>query len=300
VATADDWLAAAAADARERARAIALERATEVLAGELTEQLLGAARRPERAAAPAEGSVLWCYGVTDGAVPAVTGVDGAAVRGLEHAGLTALVSELPAARFASGPLEAELEDLERLEALARAHEAVLAAALEAGPVVPFRLCTIYSDDDAVRESLADRRAALADALRLVTGMAEWSVKVLHRPPAVPEPGDAATGADYLARKRDSRDQAAAVADAAAEAASQVHERLTELAADAVIARAQDRRLSGHEGEMVLNASYLVADERADVFRATVEELAERFEADDLHFQLAGPWPAHHFSAPVAA
>jgi hypothetical protein len=302
----DDWVAGAADEVRARARELAMARAVERLADELTEQLFAAAREatpppPPRPAA-AQGTVLWCYGVTDGAVPDTAGVDGAPVRALEHAGLTALVSEVPAARFSSGALEAELEDMGRLEALARAHENVLGAALEAGPVVPFRLCTIYSDADAVRASLAGQQVALADALRAVTGMAEWSVKVLHRPGAASAAATAggASGADYLARKREAREQAAATADAAADVAGRVHERLTAQAADAVLAHAQDRRLSGHEGEMVLNAAYLVPDDRAEAFRAAVEELAQRYESEDLHFQLAGPWPAHHFSTPAAA
>jgi hypothetical protein len=244
--------------------------------------------------------VLWCYGVTGGAVPPMQGVDGAAVRGVRHAELTALVSEVPAQRFRSGALEAELEDLDRLEGLARAHEAVLAASLEAGPVVPFRLCTIYSDDDALGSALRERHAELAGTLRRVTGMAEWSVKILHRPSATSPPAAADSGADYLARKRNAREEAAAVADAATGAAGAVHDRLAELATEAMLDRPQDRRLSGHDGEMVLNASYLVPDERADVFRAAVEELAERYEPEHLHFQLAGPWPAHHFSTTEAA
>jgi hypothetical protein len=299
----EDWLARAADEVRARAQEIAMARAVERLADELTDELISAARSARRQAEPARGgTVLWCYGITGGAVPDAAGVDDAPVRGLEHEGLTALVSEVPAARFSSGALETELEDLARLEAIARAHERVLAAALEGGAVVPFRLATIFSDADAVRASLADRRSVLADALRTVTGMAEWSVKLLHRPGAAAgaAPAAVASGADYLARKRTERDQAAATADAAADAASRVHERLCELAADAVIARAQDRRLSGHEGEMVLNAAYLVPDERAEDFRAAVEELAQRYESEDVYFQLAGPWPAHHFSTPAAA
>jgi hypothetical protein len=84
------------------------------------------------------------------------------------------------------------------------------------------------------------------------------------------------------------------------AADDVHARLAEHATDAVLAKPQDRRLSGHEGEMVLNAAYLVAEERADGFRAVVEQLAARYERDDLHFQLTGPWPAHHFTATETA
>jgi hypothetical protein len=309
----DDWAADQADVVLARARERALELAVDRLAAELADELVQRARqgrRPRPAAAPAPaaavvpeaGEVLWCYGVVDGPAPQVAGVDGSEVRAVAHGALTALVSAVPRARFGEQQLQADLEDLERLEALARAHERVLDAALGAGPVVPFRLCTIYATEASVRTALAERHDALAEALDRVRGMAEWSVKVLHRPGERPAPAreTVASGADYLARKVQAREQAAAAGDAVYAAADDVHARLAEHAADAVLAKPQDRRLSGHEGEMVLNAAYLVAEERADGFRAVVEQLAARYEDDDLHFQLTGPWPAHHFTATEAA
>ena len=47
--------------------------------------------------------------------------------------------------------------------------------------------------------------------------------------------------------------------------------------------------------MVLNAAYLVADERAGQFVAAVSELAARHPAVQL--ALTGPWPAYSFAAP---
>jgi hypothetical protein len=302
----DDWVASQAPAVLARARELALERAVERLAGELTETLVATARRDRPAPAPTAtpaptGELLWCYGVTAGNVPEVEGIDDAPVLRIGAGELTALASPVPAARFDPRALEAELEDLARLEQLARAHERVLAAALDAGDVVPFRLCTIYSGEPALRAALADRGSELAEALRLVHGAAEWSVKVLHRPVADRQPAaPAGSGTEYLTRRRDERAYAEASADAVHEAATAVHARLTEHAAGAVLARPQDRRLSGHEGEMVLNAAYLVPYDRLDDFRALVEELAARFEEQHLHFQLTGPWPAHHFTDAATA
>ena len=54
-------------------------------------------------------------------------------------------------------------------------------------------------------------------------------------------------------------------------------------------------LAGRSATMVLNAAYLVADERADEFVAAVGELAARHPAVQL--TLTGPWPAYSFAAP---
>jgi Gas vesicle synthesis protein GvpL/GvpF len=53
--------------------------------------------------------------------------------------------------FGERGLRDSLEDLDRLEALARAHERVLDEALRMGAVVPFRICTVYAGAERVHE-----------------------------------------------------------------------------------------------------------------------------------------------------
>jgi hypothetical protein len=182
---------------------------------------------------------------------------------------------------------------------------VLEDALRLGPIVPLRICTIYESADRVREVLERERGSLADALRRLGGTAEWGVKAYLDPArtapaetaAAPRP---ASGIDYLARKRDQRDAAGAARRAADAAVGLVHDCLREHALDAVLSPAQDRRLSGEEREMVLNAAYLVPDARTEEFRSLVLDLARRHAPVGLVLELTGPWPAYHFAAPAAA
>jgi hypothetical protein len=76
--------------------------------------------------------------------------------------------------------------------------------------------------------------------------------------------------------------------------AEIHARLSERAAAAALSRPQDRRLSGREAEMVLNAAYLVPTEEADAFRGVVEELGREHDPDGLQLELTGPWPPYHF------
>src|ERR671928_136021 len=48
--------------------------------------------------------------------------------------------------------------------------------LRLGPVVPFRLCTIYESADGVRAMLEHERTGLASALARLDGMVELGVK----------------------------------------------------------------------------------------------------------------------------
>ena len=78
----------------------------------------------------------------------------------------------------------------------------------------------------------------------------------------------------------------------------IHDRLSGLAAAAVLSRPHDRRLSGRDEDMVLNASYLLAESRVDEFQALVESLSHRHREDGIELECTGPWPAYHFVEPT--
>jgi hypothetical protein len=239
----------------------------------------------------------WVYGVVDGGAPdpaGETGVDGAAVRVIAGGGLAALASPVPIERFGEAPLTAALEDLERLEALARAHEQVIERALERGAVVPFRLCTIYEDADGVRSMLEREHAALAAALDRLRGSVEWGVKAYRAERAATPAPAASSGTEWLRRKRDDRAAAEAARDAAGERAAAIHARLAEHARAATLARPHDRRLSGDGREMLLNGAYLVPADGADGFRTVVEALGGEHAPHGVTLELTGPWAPYHF------
>ncbi len=247
---------------------------------------------------PVADSVVYVYAVTDAGAPdpaAGPGVDGAAVRRVVSGALAAVVSSVDAVRFSEDALRRSLEDLPWLEATARAHHGVVAAAAQAGPVAPVRLATVYLDDDRVRALLDERAHGFAAALDRIRGRVEWGVKAFAVPSAgtaepQPAPGSG-PGTAYLARRRAERDRAARGREDAAAAAEAVHR---ELAAVALASRRyppQDPRLTGHREEMVLNAAYLVDTGGAAALRQLVEERT----APALRLELTGPWAPDSFA-----
>jgi gas vesicle protein GvpL/GvpF len=234
----------------------------------------------------------WIYGVADGGAPDVRARGVAPVSLIRHADLAALASRVPLDRFGEAPLREALEDLDQVAQLARAHERVLDEALRHGPVLPFRICTIYESEARVRELLQRERETLAAALARLRGKAEWGVKAYAPAPSERRPAPAATGAAYLARKAAQRDAAEYSRERLGATIATVHERLLATAERAVLSPAQDRRLTGRTGEMVLNAAYLVADGEAPAFASLVAELAASY---GIALELTGPWPAYHFS-----
>jgi hypothetical protein len=323
----DDPLARWVAQRAPAVLARAEEEAVALLRDQLVRAALGRAapatpapvvpRAPHRAP-PATTSgtaeLLWAYGVVaaDAAVPAaeLRGVDGdAPVERIEAGGLVALVSRVPRRVFDAEPLREHLNDLAWLERTARAHEAVLDAALREATVVPLRLCTIYENAERVRAMLADDRAALGAALAFLHGRQEWGAKLtldrerlMERARRSSDAAEAVErdlagrteGGAYLERRRLDRHVREQADVLAAQLAQDAHARLHRCAVDAVTRPPQNRDLSGHEGDMVLNAAYLV--EAGAV--GDLQEAAAAIEAEladvGAHLAVTGPWPPYNF------
>lgn len=249
---------------------------------------------------------VWMYGVTGGDPGAfadgVAGVGGASPRTITAAGLTAIVGDVGDREYSEAALRRNLEDLDWLALTARAHHAVLEAAAERGPVVPMRLATLFASDDGVTGTLQERAEDFRQALSLISARSEWGIKAYAVKPAAPagaagEPGRAGPaagpGATYLQRRRA---QLTASQDARSEALASARTVYAEMSRFAVSSRLyppQAPDLAGQQTPMVLNAAYLVADERAGEFAAAIKDLAasHRF----VQLTLTGPWPAYSFA-----
>jgi Gas vesicle synthesis protein GvpL/GvpF len=227
---------------------------------------------------------------------------------VDHDGLLALASELEVEPFESGIRSAEQGDLARLEPMARAHEAVLARALGARALLPFRFGTVVASRDDVRTLLRDRAPEFRSQLDALEGAREWGVKALldreqlasalaADEPALAElrsEAAAGTGTAFFARKRLEQEVEARLRDAAAEIAESVHDRLSLAARDAALNPPQPRELSGYDDEMILNGAYLVDREREPELREAVDELRGEVAERGVRLDLTGPWPAFNF------
>jgi hypothetical protein len=254
---------------------------------------------------PAELALwLYCVARSDDPLPeGLPGVDARhAAERVEHGGLAALVSRVSMDEFGEEPLRDNLGDLAWLERVARSHEAVLERALEQATIVPVRLCTIFADADGVVRLLEQEREALEDALGALAGRGEWSVKLLVDRTALeaaagvdlPEPDAEGSGAAYMLRRRHER-QVRELADGIArDLAHDVHARICDEADDAVVNAPQNRELSGHAGEMLLNGAYLVETAAVERLRDVVAELEERHRALGARLELSGPFPPYNF------
>jgi hypothetical protein len=325
----DDELAAVVAEARAAALAELRARLTDLTLQGLLDRL-AAPPAPAQAPAPKPPVVpppaslaptisgetaIYLYAVrrAGGPPPAGRGVaSGDPIYALPCGDLEAIVSRVPLAELGEAALEANLRDPVWLERVVRAHQDALDGLLPHGPIVPLRLATICSGELKVAELVAERAGALRASLAWLAGRAELGVKlfvheaalaerVAEASPAVrtlrDEIGAKPAGAAYMLRRKLDKLAAAEVLRLSDACAAACHACLAELAVAQVRSPLRDRA-PGSAELMLLNAAYLVDDERRAAFVGELERLRAEYGPLGFRFELSGPWPAYNFLDPA--
>jgi len=264
--------------------------------------------------------ILYLYGVVANDRP-VRPAGGAALEVVSCSSLIAIVEAVSRDEFSPEALDDRLACIDWVVPLARKHTAVLEEIMRDGPVIPARLCTLFSHASAVSDALAQGERRFHDALRLIRGRQEWSCKVffdearLRAVAGTDDPGlqaldtaalVASPGQAYVLRKqRDVRlaEVVTARVDAVInEIVDEIVDAVTGevgLALDPERACVRFRELlaetaTGRPEPMALNAALLVDVERAEAVRASVGALRARLAAEGFALELTGPWPPYSF------
>ncbi|MEW2131870.1 GvpL/GvpF family gas vesicle protein [Streptomyces sp. NPDC005435] len=241
----------------------------------------------------------------DETAAALDGVAGAPVRLLTCAHddtLRLVTGRVPAEDFREDALARHLEDLDWLEAVARAHHRVIETLGARTTVLPLRLATVYLDDARARDVLDEGRELFASRLGLLAGHVEWGVKVYADPAsAAPEPEDGqaaelSPGRSYLRGRRRQQTHRDSVHRAAHQAAAAVETAGRRYAVERARHRVQQGALAGGAGENVVNDAYLVAREDSEEFRAEAGRAAEGLPG--VRVEVTGPWVPYSFAMPA--
>lgn len=240
--------------------------------------------------------------------------DSGAVRALDAGGgVWAIVSSVPAHEYDEGALAAGLQNLDWVGRRAMMHESVVEHFLAAPAVLPMQLFTMFTADERALQHIARDRARIDAILGRLERQLEWGLRLSfdekaardaveeqhggtsrassRRTGAAARP-ETASGAAYLARKRDllnvSRVQ---LVEAKAEA-DRLYRAMAREATDARRRTATEEAAPG--SRLLLDAAFLVPARRAAGFRAALRKNARQLGAAGVVVSLTGPWPAYNF------
>ncbi|MEV3933232.1 GvpL/GvpF family gas vesicle protein [Streptomyces sp. NPDC053728] len=260
-------------------------------------------------------SALYVFAVCEAPDPATfAGLPGVAagepLRRLRCGDLTAIVQTVRAADFTDEVWQARMADRGELERYARAHHDVVSAVAASCPTVPLPLATLYHGEERARQSLLEESERFRAALERTAGHAEWGVKVYaaESPQADPDPvplrpdGGAlrtrpapGAGLAYLERKRGVQARREQRHEESLRVAETVDARFQDLAAAGRRLRLHTTVSEENGRVQVLNATYLVAEDR----KADLEALARTLrDATGARIEVSGPWVPYSFVGEV--
>jgi gas vesicle protein GvpL/GvpF len=226
-----------------------------------------------------------------------------------------LVSAVDAATYAPEQVESRVGQLEWLAPRAEAHDRVVTAAADAAPVIPLPIFSLFRDEAAIRAMLVERRDELSRLFTRLRGAREYTVRV-YRDDAklnaalsdlspqireLEESAERATpGQRYLLQRKLDEARRTELRRVSGEIAQGAYRTLSPLTRASVreplppaVAGAEAQ--SSRTQPAILNASFLVDDEKLDEFRRALSELITLRAPAGFRVDFTGPWPAYHFA-----
>ncbi len=206
-------------------------------------------------------------------------------------GLWLLAAPAPLARYGEEPIERGLRDLDWVSACALGHERVAEHFLDQGTLLPMKLFTLFtSDEAAVAQSKGDskRVARLRERLR---GRVEWGIRMRRREeaPSARPAAQARSGLEFLQRKARARELARGERSGDRTRAEATLKSLRTLSVAAV-----RKELPAEAGRLLLDAVLLVDRAKTAALRRAVAQRARALAREGVELVLTGPWPAYHF------
>jgi Gas vesicle synthesis protein GvpL/GvpF len=256
----------------------------------------------------ATATYVYCI-VYAGRVPRIGrvpgGIPGAAPLTVRGAGrsLWIAIADVPLEVYGHPALESALKDMNWVGRVAIAHEQVVErfSRQRGCTVIPMKLFTMFSTEKRAVEATRSRARELTAMAKQISGCEEWGVRITRLPRAVVRKSAAderpATGAAFLAARKQARDSANDATRMAAESAVAAYDNLAALARD--VRRRRDIP-DGASTPPLIEAAFLVPASRRSTFKAAAKRLAAKGAAAGTELTLTGPWPAYNFVQPEAA
>jgi hypothetical protein len=216
------------------------------------------------------------------------------------AGLWLVVATAPLERYSAETIDARLADLEWVSRCAMAHDAVIEHFARSHPVIPMKLFTLFTTDERAVAHVGRTRRKLERLFARVADREEWGVRLLldeARALALgAAPVAAATGTDFLVKKKAVKDARQQLVADALRQADTLFETFAGLADDS---RRRTPAVEGPTSRMILDAAFLVRRSAGRQFKKAVSAAARPLAARGFTLALTGPWPPYHFVADEA-
>ena len=266
-----------------------------------------------------EGLYLYCIREKTEGAPAISikGIDGnAEVFVFPYQELEAVVSKVSLKEFVSEEIQKRArEDLNWIKEKAIIHEKVIEEAMMKDDkilsLIPMRFGTIFKEKERLEETLNKDYPRIREVLDKIRGKQEWSVKVYlmdrekleqvikEENEVIKEKGkEIASLPEGMAffMEEELKDVISREVDEELNNIVEVlFEGLKKQAVDATKCKILEKELTGRREPMILNAAYLISEEKIEDFKKEIEDLNQEIQAKGFYLEYSGPWPAYNFT-----
>jgi hypothetical protein len=254
---------------------------------------------PDAGDVAAGETACYVYGIARAgslqSVPDLSGVDPPGpLSVIRHEDLAALTSAVSLGEFGGDAVAERVKDLDWVARKVRAHDRVVKAMLDNGPVIPCRFCTIVGSPADARRVLERNQRGLRGTLDALDGKKEWGVKIYAASSVALAERPFASGRSYFIEKKREEISRAELAHSLRAAAEACHAEMSAAAADSARLGDANAPGSGATRDVLINAAYLVPDKDTGQFHELVNDLSGRYERRGLALELTGPWPPYNF------
>lgn len=231
--------------------------------------------------------------------------------------LEAVVSEVSFEEFASEEIQKRAqEDLSWIKEKALAHEKIIEEAMRKNDkflsVIPMRFGAILKDRTRLEEILNKDYSKIREILDRSRGKQEWGVKVYLKDGGKFEQVIKEKNEAIIEKERELATLPEGMAFFMEEELKEIisrevdkelnniveilFARLEKQAVASVKSKILGRELTGRREPMILNAAYLIPEEKIEDFKKEAKKLNQKIQIKGFYLEYSGPWPAYNFTS----
>ena len=203
----------------------------------------------------------------------------------------AVVADAPHNRFDGEALKNQLQDVDAISRHALAHASIVEFFFHGAPVIPLKLFTLFSSDEAARADLRVRAARLRRMFADLRGLEEWGVRIFAGEIEERRAASLSSGRDYLQTKKRLHDQTVAPPRTIVRTVNGALSSIGKLAAKT---KREAFPPPGKGRPYVAGASYLVRTTRRGEWKKKIMKTTADLASQGHRLEMSGPWPPYHF------
>lgn len=231
--------------------------------------------------------------------------------------IEAVVSKVSLEEFSAEAIEKKTREyLHWIKEKALAHELVIEEAMsnngEILSLIPMRFGTIFKEAASLQETISNDYAKILEVLARIRHKQEWSVKVYLQDKSKFERLLKKQNEMIKEKERELADLPEGLAFFMEEELKEIisgelEKELNELAEDLFVCLGKyavdlskgkilEKELTGRDEPMVLNAAYLISEEKVEDFKNAFARLNQQVQPNGVYLEHSGPWPVYNFTA----